>query len=460
MQELELDYKERLQAVAEVIQGSDELAVYLEEETPELYKALQEAYEPLIAEIYDEVAQNHPLQLIPLETILLNPFFEGLFLPRILGYSVLRGELNEQIKYARPQEHFKEVLVAIANSANFDVIKQRIGQTVQLGFSLSSDIWIASLLDRIENKKVKSFLQSMIIDRFRDAKERESFYHRYKKQYSHYNYLTCVFPMTTGELKVEYETLRAFLLNRMTQGLGHENYSAEILDMLHRKEFYREVEFLELLSIIANFISLGNKGDETIAQVLKEVRSATFNHLYFNFLKKSYKEGIRFGAKADLRFSSLVDKSVSDDLSRYYKLLETIHAKGFVHEDTIDAVGAFYSQHEGMSVNNECLRLNLLQQFRHVMENLTEPEYPSYFELSRTFAVYMNIFDQAAFNQELESMSMDYVKKLLAFYKDKRSKEYQDVKKFVSSAFTEYEFLTEKEVIDLFKIKRKPKTEA
>jgi hypothetical protein len=55
---------------------------------------------------------------------------------------------------------------------------------------------------------------------------------------------------------------------------------------------------------------------------------------------------------------------------------------------------------------------------------------------------------------------MDYVKKLLAFYKDKRSKEYQDVKKFVSSAFTEYEFLTEKEVIDLFKIKRKPKTEA
>lgn len=46
MQELEMDYKERLQAVAEVIQGSDELAAYLEEETPELYKALQETYEP------------------------------------------------------------------------------------------------------------------------------------------------------------------------------------------------------------------------------------------------------------------------------------------------------------------------------------------------------------------------------------------------------------------------------
>ena len=159
-----MDYKERLQAVAEVIQGSDELAAYLEEETPELYKALQETYEPLVAEIYQEVAEDHPLQILELEKVLLNPFFEGLFLPRILGYSVLRGEINDEVKYSRPQEHFKEVLVAIANSTNFDVIKQRIGQTVQLGFSLSREIWIASLLDRIENKKVKAFLQSMNLD--------------------------------------------------------------------------------------------------------------------------------------------------------------------------------------------------------------------------------------------------------------------------------------------------------
>lgn len=54
-------------------------------------------------------------------------------------------------------------------------------------------------------------------------------------------------------------------------------------------------------------------------------------------------------------------------------------------------------------------------------------------------------------------MGMNYISKLLAFYKDKRSKEYQDVKKFVSSTFTEFEFLTEKEVVDLFKIKRKKK---
>lgn len=153
MQSLLQDYKERLQGVAELIQGSDELATYLEEETPELYKTLQDAYEPLIAEIYQEVADKHPLQLPELELVLMNPFFEGLFLPRILGYNVLRGEINDQIKYARPQEAFKKILLAIANSTNFDAIRQRIGQTVQLGFALSSDIWIANLLDKVDNKK-------------------------------------------------------------------------------------------------------------------------------------------------------------------------------------------------------------------------------------------------------------------------------------------------------------------
>ncbi|MBK9108492.1 MAG: hypothetical protein IPM92_09005 [Saprospiraceae bacterium] len=45
----------------------DELAAYLEEETVELYKVLQEVYEPMVAEIYQEVAEQHPLQLPELE---------------------------------------------------------------------------------------------------------------------------------------------------------------------------------------------------------------------------------------------------------------------------------------------------------------------------------------------------------------------------------------------------------
>lgn len=459
MQSLLQDYKERLQGVAELIQGSDELAAYLEEETPELYKVLQETYEPYIGEIYQEVADNHPLQLPEMEQVLLNPFFEGLFQPRILGYSVLRGEINDQIKYSRPQEGYKIILLAIANSTNFDVIRQRIGQTVQLGFALSSDIWIANLLDKIENKKVKTFLQSMIHDRFREIEERRNLLNRYKKQFTQYNFLFTKFPETISELKVESTAVKNFLLNRIAFLSKHDSYIEEIHKLIAQKEFYKEPEFIDIIAIISNFISLNQTENQHLANALNSCRyeNEQFNNLYFKFLKNNYKDGVYFGPTADRKFNALLNKNEGDDLIKYYSLLETIHDKGFVHEDALDAVNGFYAQYEGMSIINECLRLTILQLFHKVVDHITEPEYHSFFDLLKTISGYMNIFGNAAFNLETESMCMNYVKKLLAFYKDKRSKEYQEIKKAVSSSFTELEFLKEKELIDLFKIKRKKK---
>ena len=156
----------------------------------------------------------------------------------------------------------------------------------------------------------------------------------------------------------------------------------------------------------------------------------------------------------------MLNQNEGDDLVKYYSLLQTIHDKGFVHEDALDAVNAFYSQYEGMSIINECLRLTILQLFHKVIDHISEPEYHSFFELQKTISGYINIFGNSAFDLETEGMCMTYVRKLLAFYKDKRSKEYQEVKKAVSATFIEMEFLTDKELIDLFKIKRKKKESA
>lgn len=459
MQALLQDYKERLQAVAELIQGSDELTAYLEEETNELYKSLQDVYEPMVAEIYQEVAERHPLQLPELEKVLLNPFFEGLFQPRVLGYCVLRGEINEQFKYVRPQETFKQFLLAIANSTNFDVLKQRIGQTVQLGFALSSNIWIANLLDSIENKKVKAYFQSMIHDRFRDLEERKNLYIRYKKQFSHYNFFYASFPESINELQLESSLLKQFLLSRIAFKSNHDSYIEEIHKLISQKSFYKESEFIDLIAIISNFVELNSTETQHLANALNACRyeNPQFNPVYFKFLKLAYRQGIQFGPATDRKFYSLLNRNEGDDLIRFYNLLMTIHDKGFVHEDALDAVNAFYSQYEGMSINNECLRLAVLQLFTKVITHLTEPEYLSFFELIRTFYNYMNVFGNSAFDQETKGLCMDYVRKLLGFYKDKRSKEYQEIKKHVSSQFVEFEFLTEKEIVDLFKIKRKKK---
>ena len=47
--------------------------------------------------------------------------------------------------------------------------------------------------------------------------------------------------------------------------------------------------------------------------------------------------------------------------------------------------------------------------------------------------------------------------KLLKKYTDKRGKDYQDIKKFVSTAFQDFGFLKEKEVVEMFKTRRKRK---
>jgi hypothetical protein len=90
-----------------------------------------------------------------------------------------------------------------------------------------------------------------------------------------------------------------------------------------------------------------------------------------------------------------------------------------------------------------------------LMGGLTEREYTDYFEITKIFGVYMKIFGNQQFNQDVEKLSMKYVGKLLQVFTDKRAKDYQDVKKFVSTQFVDFGFLQEKEVVEMFKTRRK-----
>ena len=135
MKALDKKYQTQLDEIANAIQNSEELKQYLEEEEEEFYQALRDNNEPAILKLYEEVALNDPLQILSFEKEIMKESFEGLFLPRILGYSVLRGVINNNYKYIRPQAHFEEILLAICNSSNFDYIRKRIGQTIQMGFA-------------------------------------------------------------------------------------------------------------------------------------------------------------------------------------------------------------------------------------------------------------------------------------------------------------------------------------
>ncbi|NUO03632.1 MAG: hypothetical protein HUU01_23710, partial [Saprospiraceae bacterium] len=56
MYELNQKYIDQLEDLAQAIQEADELAKYLEEEEEGDYMQLKELYEPLIGEIYEQVA--------------------------------------------------------------------------------------------------------------------------------------------------------------------------------------------------------------------------------------------------------------------------------------------------------------------------------------------------------------------------------------------------------------------
>ncbi|MEM1123541.1 MAG: hypothetical protein AAGJ18_24090 [Bacteroidota bacterium] len=460
MEALDQYYVDKLNEIAEEVQASEELAKYLEEEEEADYKLLQEMFEPKIGAIYESVSAYYPLQLIALEKYLLDERFEGLYLPKIIGFTVLRGEINDRYKYILPQDHFKDVLMAICNSANFDIIRQRIGQSVQMGFALSSDIWITNLLDEVTNKRIGYFLRSMKKDDYRILKERIAGYNRYKRQFKDAKYLSAVFPKTISELKVLFTSLKKFLIHRLELGANNESLIAPLASFISNEAFQQTDEIIEILALYANFWELDKDYMAHLNGVFNKVRTEIpdFDVKFLTHILALQNSNLDVDATAENRVSTIVDRSVDDQLTEYYNLVETIHNNGYLEEATIEAVHTFYNAHEGRSLINECVRKVIYGYYARLINNLEERDYNELIKLARTsYPVYMKIFGNQQFNQDVEDLSMKFVKKALKKYTDKRGKDYQDIKKFVSSTFVELNFMKEKEVVELFKTRRKKK---
>ncbi len=458
MQELDEKYYNRLQEIAGAIQESPTLAQYMEEEEDELYNELRQQFEPYLSELHHLVAAEAPLQLVTFEKYLLNELFEGLYLPRVLGYAALRGEISDQYRYVRPNDHFKDVLIAICNSPQFEQLKKRIGQTIQVGFALSSDIWITNLLSLVDNKRVRAFLAAQKSDRFRDVRDRQELYTRYARQLRNEMYFSADFPTQLGEMKANFSALRQFLLKRFEAGGDNSSLHAQIQGFLNNELFFNTEEYMEMLAMYGNYMDMDAPTRELVSKHFERERKSfpEFAEKFLRFLLYMHRtNGI--SSTNDERMSTIVSKTGIDKISDYYRIADKIHSLGYVHQDAIEAVQDFYSTHEGLSVESECLRYLILNYFNRLINGLTERDYADYFELNKIFGLYMRIFDNQQFNQSMEKYSMTYVNKLLKKYTDKRSRDYQDIKKFVSHNFVEYGFLKDKEVVEMFKTRRKRK---
>jgi hypothetical protein len=455
---LNSDYVEQLEAIAGSIQESDELQQFLDTEEEEQFRVLQDMYEPVIGELYEEVAKENPLQLISFERILLDTAFEGLFLPRVLAYSVLRGDVNPAtMKYSRPQDHFKDILVTICKSANFELLKKRIGQTVQTGFMLSSDIWITNLIAEFENKRIRYYLQNQKVDKYRFDNERKIAYGRYLNQFKVDIFYSCDFPTVGKELKTLFPSLKLFLNQRIGRELDNNSFKTQMIEFVENEAFKGTKEHLELMAYFANFFELDANETTILTTNLEAERKSnpTFLEWYFDWLLEILKSGLPISGPNDTRVFELIDKSVADDLTSYYTLTNDINVKGYVNEEVIDSVRVFHNNYEGLSPINQCVRYTILNYFKAFMDGLQTREYHNYFELNKTFATYMQVFGNQQFNQGVEDMSLTYVQGTMKVFIDKRGKDYQEIKKFVATQFVDQGFLKDKDVVEMFKTRRK-----
>ena len=460
MEALDNKYLSELEGIKAKIQASAHLEKYLDEEEDEDYKALAAELEPEIQELYLRVANDHPLQLESFEKQLLDDEYEGLYLPKVVGYAVLRGTVDANVKYRHPQDHFREILLDIANSANFEMIKQRIGQSVQIGFALSSDIWITNLVEKISNKRVRSFLESQKSDHLRIASNRAIAFKKYQKQFESLNFLSTEFPKTPGDLKSNYHSMRAFLLYRRDEQYNNESLQKHLLDFISNESIRNNDDYLETMMIIGMFYDLDANAQKEYAKALSSLNAdaEALKDAFFFKLSAFRDEGIRVTAESDQRMAKLIHEAkIGGNLEDYYTLMELIHTKGYVDEDSIEAVRKYHDQHDGLSEENENLRSSIFTNFQGFLDNLDTDSYAEYFQITKTFILYINIFSNQKFNQDVKDLSLRYIKRLIKVYTDKRGRDYQDIKKFVKSTFLDLNFMKEKQLVELFKTKRKKK---
>ncbi len=459
MQDLNIKYKTVLDNIKNSIQLSEELKSYLDTEEDEDYKNLIVKFEGEIHELYTQVANDNPLQLESFEAYLLDDQFEGLYLPKALGYSVLRGRVNEHVKYHRPQDHFRSILMYIINSSNFEQIKQRVGQSIQIGFALSSDIWITNILSEVSNKQVRMFLESQKLNKYRDSKLRNNGLVKYRRQFQSLNYQTTYMPQNRAELLQEAEKLKEFLIYRAHGQFNNENLKPILVDFVQQEEYFDMKEYYELCLLIGLFFDLGADGQAKLKASMNKIREMNpgADDHFFNFTNNLNKKGVKVSLDDEKLLSGSISRNDNDLISKYFNVIDDINSKGYIHNDAITSVREFYYKNEGLSIENEAIRNSILSKLAQFLQHLEVTDYNEYFEINKTFTAYMDVFSNQKFNQDLKESALGYIKKCLKHYKDKRSREYQDIKKFVKTTFVDYGWMSDKQVTELFKTKRKPR---
>ncbi|MFK8056126.1 MAG: hypothetical protein AB8F78_08425 [Saprospiraceae bacterium] len=456
MEALSPDYLQRLEDIKSAIQESELLSTYIDSEEQDDYAAFKEAFESEIAALYQEVANVAPLQIESLELALLDEGLEGLYLPRVLGYAVLRPRVDSRGFYYRPQEHLKKVMLAIAQSAAFPELERRIGQGVTVALALSTNVWVSSLLEDVPNKIPRNFYVNNHNSSIRTAEQRLQVHARYARQFAKENYATASMPTSVEEATVSFPDVLKFLEYRFGHDVDNSSLAEPLFDLLKNTDLQTVPGYKSVLTLTGMFQEMPESNENKLRDLLREAAGdSSFSDPYFSFLASLHQgSSVEVTAAVDRRMAQRIGTSGDGLVQQYYALVEKVHANGINHLETQDAIRVFIGDQKGLSDVVECVRQTVLRYFTEMLGNLDTDHYTEFFEASKLFAVHFDIFDNESFKQAIRTLSTRYVKSCLKIYTDKRGRDYQDIKKFVKRTWVDLGFMTEREVTNFFKTKR------
>ena len=464
VQPLDDKYKKLLDKIALAIEKSPEWVQLLEHEDEETYKELRKKFEPYLAKVHHAVAVEAPLQLFELEDLMLDDRFAGLFLPRILAYTILRGSINDNYKFVRPVDRFEKVLRAIVQSPNFEFIVPRIGQTIELGFALSSNVWVNNFIESITQPRIQKSLQQYIRLKYKELRARKSLYHRYKRQFKNYIYETTPFPENAREFALLYQDIIRFLKARQSRGLNHTSYILELNAIVQSPAYHELDEYIPVLYTLVNYITYDDSFEKNLADVFNALRKKRkdLSSKYFEEHLKNLQEGIDDLKKLDERVYKLLDKNIKDDLLAFYEVMHFIHTEGYLKEATIEAINTFYQSYPILSDINESLRMAVFNLFRQYVDRLNEEDYIEFFEFHTRFRQYIDIFQKETFRNSIKKLCYDYLRRTLLYYRrledvNKSKEAMKELKRLVKQWYSDqgFGFFKDKEINALFSTKRK-----
>ncbi len=451
---LDSEFITKFEAIKSFMMGHETYQNYIDQIDQESFDAMKATLDPYLMALFNDVAGKAPLQLIALEDLIMDEELEGLFLPEILTFNVLRASVNDKSKFTRTPDRLERIIRFICISPGFDFIKNTIRLPLRLSLVMSSSIWGHKLAESIQARRSREYILQQLQEARRDEHASALQYKRLRDTYRHIAYQSAPVPVPGSTWKIQYIDFRKFIIDRINHSQDNAALKPSIYEMLNEEYFSGSEEIIELLILLAHFFELEDDDFEAVEELFARFRAnhSSFNEVYFDILRSLLlKDELTFSTSNAAIISDLLESTKGgDDLTEFYHLMTACDESELLTEDFVAKVELFSSQHRELVPVTSCLKIILLQIIDHEISEILGSDYTTLPDRIYLYDRIAEAFLEASYRESVAEVIVGHLK-VLMFYYDKSEPEFKEIKKMVGGTPVDYGFITMKEIRSLYR---------